>query len=65
MAHALVTEGFDVIAREGLDESFEQLGHEMRAAIDDQYKRETWGLRPEDIAEVQALTGEAKRWSAT
>lgn len=63
MAHALVVEGMDIFTRQEMEDVMERLGHEMRAELDEQYKRETWGLRPEDVAEIQALTGDAKRWS--
>lgn len=56
MAHALVMEGFDVLARDELDVAIERQGHEMRADLDPEYKRATWGRRPEDLAELQALT---------
>lgn len=46
-----------------LDKEIEQRGHELRAASDKAYKRATWGLRPEDIADIAALTGEATRWA--
>lgn len=38
--------------------AMERLGHEIRAEVDPVYKRATWGLRPEDIADQQALIGE-------
>lgn len=62
MAHALVVDGLNVMERQDIESRFEPLGHEIRAELDPVYKRETWGLRPEDIADIQALTGESPRW---
>lgn len=63
MAHALVLDGMSIVDRESVDVQIERLGHEIRATTDEDYKRATWGLRPEDLAEIAAITGEAPRWT--
>lgn len=65
MAHALVVDGLNALQREEFEARFEPMGHDIRADLDPVYKRATWGLRPEDVAEVHALTGEASRWQPT
>lgn len=62
MAFVLLVEGSDVSGRDAITDEIERRGHEIRAAADPRYKRATWGLRPEDLAEIKALTGEAQRW---
>lgn len=58
MAHMLVVEGLGIVDREKVEAEFEPMGHEVRAAIDEDYKRATWGRRPEDVAAIKAVTGE-------
>lgn len=62
MAFVLVVEGGNISDRDSIAEEIERLGHEMRAEADPAYKRATWGLRPEHIAEMKALTGESAKW---
>lgn len=58
MIHALAVEGCDPYERQHLEKVIEQLGHDMRAAVDEDYKRASWGLRPEDIEAQKGLMGD-------
>lgn len=57
MAHAVMLENADPATRQEMDAQLEPMGHKIRANLDANYKRATWGLRPEDVEAVQALTG--------
>lgn len=56
--HAVISEGLDMAARVELDDKLEPAGHEFRAAVNEKYKRATWGRRPEDVAAQKSVIGE-------
>lgn len=41
--------------REDILRRIEPKGHELRAEVDEAYKRATWGRRPEDAEDLRAL----------
>lgn len=44
--------------RERIEPEYERMGHEVRASVDSEYKRETWGRRPEDLEALKVVTAE-------
>lgn len=61
VAHALILEDADGEARANADAIIEKAGHEVHASINETYKRETWGRRPEDFEAQQAVVGDLAR----
>ncbi len=58
LVHALMVENADPPTRYAIEASFEPNGHEVRAEIDQAYKRATWGRRPEDVEAQRAVIGD-------
>lgn len=55
LLEVVISEGVDVESRAELAKNLEQAGHETRAELDPAYKRATWGRRPEDVQQQQAV----------
>jgi len=60
IAHSLVADGVDAVARAEMEKTFEEGGHLWRQDLDPGYKRRTWGMRPDDTAGVMGLVSKPK-----